>query len=404
MRLRSSVSSCARLHRGAMCLAAFALCGVPAFGSVTITSPAPSSTSISAVTITASSSESGSYHLEIWDNGTKLGNVFASSVNGVYVLPNGSHSLTVNAVSSSGTVLDGATVAFNVQENCTTSGTVQCNIDQQPINNAQNLNDPPGSVDWTANPDGQGIQGSGGHPPSATNIQAISETGTLPDQNNTTLNGQSLELSETQASGGYSNVLFSADSPNNTPTLDTHWTLDEYVMLPILPANQAFETDMQYVIDGVWTKFYTECAFNQAGKNSDGSAGTGYWAVFDSETGGWIFLDGEEQNGVTPPSAPCNYGMFGPVWAGSSNPGFNGWHHVVWQFVRNSDGTITFVSVTVDNTVTNLDNFNPPSNPGGTGSNNGTFSALVQLDGINNSSTYPTVTAYINELNITHTP
>lgn len=110
---------------------------LPAMAQVTITSPAASSTSISAVDIAANSSEGGSYHLEIWDNGYKLGNVFATSVNGAYVLPNGTHTLTVNAVTSSGSVIGTDSVTFNVAEDCTTSDTVQCNMDQQGIDNQQ---------------------------------------------------------------------------------------------------------------------------------------------------------------------------------------------------------------------------------------------------------------------------
>lgn len=396
----------AGLNRQLSCMVTIALFSLPVGAQVTITSPAQGSTSISAVKIVASANESDSFHLEIWDNGYKLGNVIASSVNGVYVLPNGSHTLTINAVTSSGTVLNGASVTYNVAENCTNSSSVECDMDQQGINDAQDLNDPPGSTDWTANPDGAGIQGSG-DPPTSTGIQYAQTSGTLPDMNNTSLNGNSLELSETQATGGYSNVIFSADSPNNasSSTIDTHWTLDEYVMLPVTAANQAFEVDAQYVISGVWTKFYTECAFNEQGVNPDGSAGVGYWGVFDSNTGGWIFLNGETQDGQTPPSVPCTYAMFQQPWQGSSYPNFNGWHHIVWNFVRNSsNGSVTFASVTVDNNTSQI-NYNPPSDAGGTGTNAGSFGALVQLDGIANpNGQYDTVNAYVNELDITHTP
>jgi hypothetical protein len=408
MRLRSSMCPCVCMHRGVISLAALTLFSLPAFGTVTISSPTNGSTSISAVSISASADDTGSFHYEVWDNGYKLGNVFTSTVTGVYVLPNGSHTLTVNVVNSSGTVLDKGNVTFTVKETCTTSTSVQCDMDQQGINNTQNLNDPPGTDEWTANPDGSGIQGDCGTcvEPTSTDIQAVSESAPIPDQNNTTLNGKSLELSLTHPSGDWSNTLFSADSPNNAPTspVDTHWTLDEYAMLPTIAANQAFEVDAQYVIDDVWTKFYTECAFNQAGKNPDGSAGTGYWEVFDtsSPTPGWIILNGEAQGDQTPPSVPCTYSMFEQPWTGSSNPSFNGWHHIVWNFLRNSDGTITFVSVAVDGNTSTI-NYDPPSNPGGSGSNNGAFSALVQLDGINTPG-YTNVTAYINELNITHTP
>jgi len=375
-----------------------ALIGLPAMAQVTITSPAAGSSSISAVQIAATSSEGGSYHLEVWDNGYKLGNIFASSVNGVYVLPNGGHTLTVNAVNSSGTVLGTDSVSFTVAENCTTSSTVQCNMDQQGIDNQQNCA-PPQETSWVANPCGTGIQGSGGSDPTSTSISHVTESGTIPDQNNTTLNGESLLLSEQQGSGGYSNVLFEAYSPDPAPTspVESNWTLDEYAYIPDTAAFQTFEVDAQYVVDGIWTKFYTQCAFNITN-------GTGYWAVYDKNTGGWLYLNGQSQDGSpVPPTVPCNKSQWAQPWSGSSNPSFTGWHHIVWQFQRNSDGSNTYVSLTFDGTVYPL-NFNPGSGTGGDVTNNGDFAPLVQIDGNKNTSgDYDTVQAYVNEINITHT-
>lgn len=384
--------------RLASCLL-LALFGLPAAAqSVTITSPTSSSTSISGVRITASTSGYiSSDHLEIWDNNTKLGNVFASSVNNVIVLPNGSHSTTVNLVSSSGTVLAAKSVSYTVAETCTDSSTVQCNFDQQGIDNTQNDCSPPEEDKWVANPCGAGIQGTGGIDPTSTDIVATTETGTIPDLGNTTLNGQSLYLEETQGSGGYSNVIFKADTPTVATANDSNWVMDEYVYLPNPSSFQAFEIDAQYVWDNIWTKFYTECAFNANGN------GTGYWAVYDGSAG-WAFLNGE--NGA--PNLPCNRSQFALPWSGSGDSSFTGWHHIVWTFKRGTspEGYAIFVSLTFDGTTTSL-NYAPTTETGGSAGNNGDFSALVQLDGADNPNppnSYPTVVSYINELNITHTP
>lgn len=385
MFLISSLRWCAFLQRRLMYWLAIILFGLPAAATVTITSPAGNSDSISAVRITASATNEGSSfdHLEIWDTngangGVKLGNVFATTVNAVYVLPNGVHATTVNAVTSSGVILDGSSVNYTVAENCSDSNTAQCNFDQLGIANPQWNCSPPQEALWTGNP--CAAQGPGSTEPASISIQAVTETGTLKDSGNFTLNGKSLHLSETQNSAGYSNVLFKADTPTPTTTLDSNWVLDAYVNIPDPNAHQAFEIDTQYVWGGIWTKFYTECAFNI-------NNGTGYWAVFGGSNG-WAFLNG--QNGA--PNLPCNRSQFS-----------TGWHHIVWTFKRASAGYAEYVSLTFDGQTTSLNNY-VPTQQTGTGQNQGNFSALIQLNGSQNASQYPVVDAYVNELNITHTP
>ncbi len=364
---------------------------------VSITSPTAGSTSISAVRIAASANESTSFQLQIWDNGYKLGNVPASSVDGVYVLPSGSHVLTVLAVNSSGSVLSQSSVSYNVAENCSNSTTAQCNLDQIAMNNVQNDCNPAPQIAWVANGCGPGIQGVNPAIPQSTLVAAASEGGTIPDQGNPTLNGRSLHVGEVQGSKA-SNVLFRGQSPTSTgTTIDSHWTMDEYVYLPNPNAHQAFEIDAQYTGGKIWTKFYTECAFNM-------NNGTGFWAVFDSSTGGWIFLNGKTQNGQTPPVVPCNRSQFSQPWSGSSNPSFTGWHHIAWTFLRDSDGTVTFQTLVFDGTTTQV-NFKPNSLSGGSVGDYGNFSALIQLDGVENPyGQYNVVDAYVSELNLTHTP
>ena len=366
---------------------------------VTISSPTPASSSISAVRIIASAAQSKPFHLEIWDNGYKLGDVPAGNVNDVYVLPDGSHVLTVSAIdNSNGAVLGTSSVNYSVAENCSNSRNQQCNLDQLAMNNVQNDCNPQQQIAWVANGCGPGIQGVNPVNPSQTGLQQINDGSAPPNQGNLTLNGHSARFSEIQGSNP-SNVLFRGQTPTPAPSnaIDSHWTLDEYVHLPDPNAHQAFEIDAQYSAGGIWTKFYTECAFNM-------SNGTGYWAVFDTATGGWIFLNGTNQNGQDTPAVPCNRSQFYQPWSGSSNPSFTGWHHIAWSFLRNPDGTVTYQSLTFDGTTTQI-NFRPNSNNGGNVSDNGNFSALIQLDGaVNYNGKYNVVDAYVSELNITHNP
>jgi hypothetical protein len=369
----------------------------PASGTVSIASPGPGSTSISAVTIAASVQTTAPFYLEIWDNGYKLGSV-AGNVRGVYVLPNGSHALTVQALDAKGTVFSSASVHYTVAEDCSNSRYAQCDLDQLPVNDVQNDCNPKQELMWVANGCGPGVQGVNPTFPTSTLLVPIVEGGAVRDQGNLTLNGHSTHFGETQV-GNPSNVLFRGQSPSVTPagTIDSHWTMDGYVYLPDPTAHQAFEMDAQYTAGGIWTKFYTECAFNM-------SNGTGYWGVFDSETGGWIFLNGKTQNGQTPPVVACNRNQFSQPWPGSSDPSFTGWHHIAWTFLRNTDGTVTYQSLTFDGTTTAI-NFRPNSASGGKVSDSGNFSALIQLDGVvNYNRAHDLVDAYVSELNLTHTP
>lgn len=69
-------------------------------GGMAIDSPANGSTQGTSVLVKATGSELGSSidHIEVWDNGTKLANVFASTVNQSFTLAAGSHQMTVQDV------------------------------------------------------------------------------------------------------------------------------------------------------------------------------------------------------------------------------------------------------------------------------------------------------------------
>jgi hypothetical protein len=347
---------------------------VPLRATVTITSPSGNSNSINAVRVTASAANEGTSftHLEVWDNGTKLGDVVATSVNAIYVLPDGAHTTTVNAVTATGMVLDGSNVSYSVSAPCSNGSTVQCGFDELGSTNPQISCSPPsGAGLWSGNP--CAAQGPGSSQPASAVIQTVTE-GTPLQDNAHTLDGKSLHLSETQASVGLSNILFKADTLTPTSTLQSNWSLDMYVNLPNPNANIAFEVDTQYVWGGFWTKFYTECALDN-----------GFWGVFDGGNG-WRFLDGT--GGA--PLLPCSRTQFSP-----------GWHHIVWNFQRASGGYPIFVSFTFDGQTTSLNNYVPSTNTL-TGQNQGVFSALVQLDGVKNASQFPVVDVYVDKLNVIH--
>jgi hypothetical protein len=361
---------------------------------VTVTNPVEDSSNPSAVLITATTINwNASDHLEVWDtnrvkSAIKLGNVFAGSTNTIYVLPSGSHTTRVNAVTSSGVVLSSRSVSYTVAERCTNSTTVYCDFDRLGIADpGTSCNNAPSEALWIGNP--CGAQGSGSSEPKSYSAQGITSTDTLGDSNSSSLNGHSLLLSETQASTGYSNVLFSASSPSQTTSLDSHWIMDLYVYLPNPEAHQAFELDAQYVWGGYWTKFYTECAFNI-------NAGTGYWGVYGGDNG-WTFLNGK--NGA--PYVPCDRSQFSAPWSGGHTS--TGWHHIVWTFMRNPAGYAEYESLTFDGTTYQLNHYTPTTETL-SGSNQGDFSVLVQLDGAEDATTYPSVQAYVNQMNITHTP
>jgi hypothetical protein len=361
---------------------------------VTVTSPAENSTSPNAVLLSATATNwNASDHLEVWDSNdgqsaVKLGNVFAGSTQTVYVLPNGIHTTTVIAVTSSGSVLGSSSVTYTVAENCTNSDTTYCDFDRLGAADPDtSCNNTPNQAAWIGNP--CGAKGIGSSEPRSYGAQEITDSGSLEDVNNTSLNGHALLLSETQASAGYSNVLFSASSPHPTTTLDSHWIMDLYVYLPNPEAHQAFELDAQYVWGGYWTKFYTECAFNI-------SDGTGYWGVYGGGNG-WTFLNGKKGA----PYVPCDRNQFSTPWPGG--PYFTGWHHIVWTFLRNAAGYAEYESLKFDGTTYQLNDYTPTTEAH-SGSSQGDFSVLVQLDGAEDATTYPTVPAYVNELNITHTP
>jgi acid phosphatase len=87
-------------------------------GAVVINSPANQSIQGTTVTVNAAASQLGSSidHLEVWDNGSKLGNVFSTTVNQAFNLGAGSHTMTVQSIGPAPNyaVLHTQTTAFTV--------------------------------------------------------------------------------------------------------------------------------------------------------------------------------------------------------------------------------------------------------------------------------------------------
>ena len=188
-------------------------------GGVSISSPGAGSTSASAVTIAASTSQSSATQLKISDNGYVLGVVPANSVSGVYVLPNGQHSLTVAALDNNGSTVGSSNVNFTVAEGCTSSRWAQCDLDQLPVDNTQNDCNPGPEPAWVANPCGGGVQGVNPTNPLSTWLGPIQELGQLLNIGNFTLNGQSLHLMEIQGSTSLERSL-----PRSESRADAEWS------------------------------------------------------------------------------------------------------------------------------------------------------------------------------------
>lgn len=69
-------------------------------GGVAVNSPANQSTQGTSVLVNAQASEDNTTidHMEVWDNGNKLGNVFSTSINQRFTLPTGTHQMTVQDI------------------------------------------------------------------------------------------------------------------------------------------------------------------------------------------------------------------------------------------------------------------------------------------------------------------
>lgn len=87
-------------------------------GSVVVNSPANLSFQGTTVPVNAAATELGSPidHMEVWDNGTKLANVFSSTVDQTFTLKSGSHKMTVQDIGTgpNDPILHTQTVSFTV--------------------------------------------------------------------------------------------------------------------------------------------------------------------------------------------------------------------------------------------------------------------------------------------------
>ena len=101
-------------------------------------------------------------------------------MNLVYVLPNGPHVLTVQAIdNATNAVVDSSVHDYKVASTCVTSSTVQCDMDQLPVDNQQQDCHPLLEAGWLANDCGGGIQGTHGSVPYSTHMEQIRDSGPL---------------------------------------------------------------------------------------------------------------------------------------------------------------------------------------------------------------------------------
>jgi len=94
----------------------------------------------------------------------------------------------------------------------------------------------------------------------------------------------------------------------------SHFTYDLYFYYQNANAPQAFEFDVNQVVNGGRYIFGTECNLKE----------TGTWRVWDTTNAHWV------NTGVV-----CN-------------PSANNWNHMTWDLQRNSDGSYTFLAVTLN--------------------------------------------------------
>jgi len=145
-------------------------------------------------------------------------------------------------------------------------------------------------------------------------------------QNTPSRDGSSAEfyVSGTQP---YSDVLFWNMLGANDSLTQFTWDFWVYLDQASVGAG-ALEYDMFQFANGVEYMFGSQCSYD-----------TGYWDVWNQNTGHWI-----------PTSLPCQ--QFSP----------DTWHHIVWQYHRTSDQNMHFDSLTLDGVEHDLD-MTEPSGP-----------------------------------------
>lgn len=94
----------------------------------------------------------------------------------------------------------------------------------------------------------------------------------------------------------------------------SHFTYDLYFYYQNADAPQALEFDANQVVNGGRYIFGTECNLKE----------TGTWRVWDTTNAHWV-----------------NTGV-------GCSPSVNNWNHMTWEFQRNSDGSYTFLAVTLN--------------------------------------------------------
>lgn len=231
-------------------------------------------------------------HLQVLlDGKTSIfyGSLVASESKWMFV-PDGQHTLTLSAYTSSGTVLGSTMVSINVTSQ----------VSPAVLSGLQNL---PGWQSCTL-----ALLGS----PCAGGI-GDAVTTQVQDQSSPSLSGSSAlyTLSGTQ---GYSNALWYLALGGGT--LLSHFTYDLDFYIDNGDAPETLEFDLNQSFGGVRFTWGTECSYKNTKK----------WDVWNPAAEVWI---------VT--SAPCP-----PVAS-------NQWHHLTWQFEQVSN-QVRYLSITLDGT------------------------------------------------------
>ncbi len=144
-----------------------------------------------------------------------------------------------------------------------------------------------------------------------------------PNQKTPSLSGNSSQFTlggKTQ----YSNALWwKSFGPNNTPT---HFVYDLHFYIDDPNAPEALEFDINQSMGGARYTWGTECSYRD----------TGYWDIWNPESEHWETT-----------SVPC------PVVSAKT------WYHLTWQ-VERVNGQVHYISVTLDENVSNVDKYYKP--------------------------------------------
>lgn len=279
-------------------LLAFLLLATASWAGVVITSPAPGSSSGSPVHFVASASSSSSViAMHIYVDNVSVFAVSSASLDTFVPMAAGSHSVVVQAWDSAGGIFKNAETISIAGGTGGTSGTVSGGVPSNAIvkSGIQAM------TGWQNCSTCAGANGAG----------PVAGFSLLQFQQTPSINRQSAKFS-LWGSTPYSDALWWKQLGGNNAATNFRYDLDFYTTAPQLA--QSLEFDVNQSNGSKKFIFGTQCNLR----------GSGRWEVWDTANGAWRAT-----------AVPC------PV------PAANVWHHLTWEFQRNSGQTI-FVAVTLD--------------------------------------------------------